>query len=251
MTITQTLKGTRQTANALAGRGLLQSPQEWEARNTMLAQTLCELIREHAPQEARAGLDVGAELGGLTERFTRLTALHWKAVDPDITEPATSPCGVEMVSAYGHSMPFDDESFDVVSFVNVFEHVSPEWREPTVREFRRVLRKNGVLVGQLPNPYFPIESHSRLPFFGLVPRRLQPLYWKLTPTPWDYEAAHFFTVTVRLLRKLAEQNGFETLVIRNFNYPSDAIPKSVRKLAELHNRLGILPWAWQFVFRKI
>lgn len=251
MEINNDLKGTRQTTDALVGRGLLQSPDEWEARNATLAQTLCDLIREHATQEARAGLDVGAEIGLLTERFTQLTDLRWSAVDPDMKEPATSPCGVAMVPAYGHNMPFDDASFDVVSFVNVFEHVSPEWREPTIREIHRVLRKNGVLVGQLPNPHFPIESHSRLPFFGLVPRSLQPLYWKLTPTPWDYETAHFYTVTVRLLRQLAEKAGFETVVVRNFNYSLDAIPKSVRGLAALHNRLGVLPWAWQFAFRKI
>ena len=30
-----------------------------------------------------------------------------------------------------------------------------------LHEISRVLRPGGILAGQIPNPYFPIESHSR------------------------------------------------------------------------------------------
>jgi SAM-dependent methyltransferase len=195
-------------------------------------------------------LDVGADQGGLTDRFAMGTSLLWKGVDPDISEVRTSAGGVELRRGLGHDLPYPTEEFDCVTFANVFEHVSPEWRQGTLRDIFRVLKPNGVLVGQLPNPHFPIESHSRLPFFGYVPYRLQPLYWKLTPTGWDFHAAHFFTVTIDDLRKIAEQSGFRTVLIRNFNYPVEAVPNSVRWAARLHARLGILPWAWQFVFVK-
>lgn len=244
------MKGTQQAMGALEGRGLLQSQEEWEWRNATLTQTICDLVRTYQPAGAKTALDVGAEVGGLTDRFTELTSLQWRAVDPDAKEGSISPRGIEIYPAYGHDMPFEDGAFDCVTFVNVFEHVSPEWRVPTLREIRRVLRPGGILVGQLPNPYFPIESHSRLPFFGYVTAKLQPLYWRLTPTSWDYKAAHFFTVTIKDLRRIAEDVGFETVLVRNFNYPLEAIPKAVRGLAALHSRLGILPWSWQFVFRK-
>jgi SAM-dependent methyltransferase len=244
------MRGTQQVKGALEGRGLLQSPDEWDARNATLAATMCDLIETYKPDRATTALDVGAEIGGLTDRLAELTLLRWRAIDPDIQEPAVSPHGVELFPAYGHDIPFDDGEFDCVAFVNVFEHVSPEWRLATLREINRVLRAGGVLVGQLPNPYFPIESHSRLPFFGYVPAKLQPFYWRLTPTGWDFTSAHFFIVTVKHLRRIAEQVGFETLVVRNFNYPVAAIPKAVRGIAAMHNRLGVLPWAWQFAFRK-
>jgi SAM-dependent methyltransferase len=64
-------------------------------------------------------------------------------------------------------MPFGDGDFDCITFANVFEYVSPEHRYPTIAAFRRVLVMGGILVGQLPNPYFPIESHSRLPFLRM------------------------------------------------------------------------------------
>ena len=244
------MKGTRQVADALQGRGLLQSADEWEARNATLVQSISGLIRTYQPPRSENALDVGSAEGGLTDRLTQVTALRWCAIDPDIKEKAVLPCGVELIPAYGHCMPFADLSFDVVTFINVFEHVSPEWRADTISEFKRVLKPGGILVGQLPNPYFPIESHSRLPFFGWVPRPLQPLYWRVSPTGWDFETAHFFIVTIRDLRRIAEKIGFEIVIIRNFNYPVDAIPKAVRSLAVLHSWLGIVPWSWQFVFKK-
>ncbi|MDO9710910.1 class I SAM-dependent methyltransferase [Paracraurococcus lichenis] len=244
------MKGTQQSTDALAGRGLLQSPEEWEARNTTLVHTICDLIETYKPANAQAALDVGAELGGLTDRFAVLTDMTWRAIDPDISEHAVSDQGVELFPSFGHDMPFEDQSFDCVTFINVFEHVSPEWRVPTMKEIKRVLRPGGILVGQLPNPYFPIESHSRLPLFGYVPTKLQPLYWRLTPTGWDFKKAHFFIVTINHMRRIAEELGFEIVLVQNFNYPVSAIPKAVRGLAALHSRLGVLPWAWQFVFRN-
>jgi len=245
------VKGTGQAKSALVeGGSLLQSRAEWEVRNDSLARGMSNLIAQYKPVHATTGLDVGAEIGGLTDRFTALTQLKWQAVDPDANERSVSPRGVELYPAFGHEMPFESEAFDCVTFVNVFEHVSPEWRVATLREIHRVLRTGGILVGQLPNPYFPIESHSRLPFFGYAPAWLRPLYWRLTPTGWNYETAHFFIVTVKHLKLIAEDVGFETVLIRKFNYPVDAIPKAMRGLASLHSRLGVLPWSWQFVFRK-
>jgi len=42
-----------------------------------------------------------------------------------------------------------------------------------------------------------------------------------------------FIVTIRDLRRIAEKAGFVTVIIRNFNYPVDAIPKAARSLAVL------------------
>lgn len=244
------MKGTSQITDALQGHGLLQSADKWKVRNSTLAQTICDLIHAHQPLASQLALDVGSANGGLADRLAKLTALRWCAIDPDIKEKSVSASGVELIPLYGHHTPFADAHFDVLSFINVFEHVSPERRTDTINEFRRVLRPGGILVGQLPNSYFPIETHSRLPFFGLVPRPLQPIYRRLSPTGWNFDADHLFIVTIRHLRQIAESAGFKTVLIRNFNYPVDAILKAVRGFAALHSRLSIMPWSWQFVFQK-
>jgi SAM-dependent methyltransferase len=243
-------RGTRQEIDALKGKGLLQSEQEWEARNLELSGSLNGLIRKYCSYMTGCGLDVGCMLGELTDRYGRDIGLHWWGIDPDITEDRQSPLGAKLSHGFGHELAFTAGTFDCVTFANVYEHVPPTLRDATLSEIFRVLTPGGILVGQLPNPYFPIESHSRLLFLGVLPPRLQRWYWQFTPTGWDFDKAHFFSVSIRDLKRRAEACGFEVLEILDFNYSPAAIPKAVRWLAVLHARLGFMPWAWQFVFRK-
>jgi SAM-dependent methyltransferase len=241
---------TTENANpkALAGRGLMQSPAEWDARNRALADALAELVRTHAPPAGRTGIDVGCQTGVLTDELTRLTDLEWTGIDPRFTEEQRSPAGAALHPGFADSMPFPDGSFDCAVFANVYEHVDPEKRSASLAEIRRVLAPGGVVVGQLPNPYFPIESHSRLPFMGFLPRRLQLVYWKLSPVPWQHD---FYSVTIRDLAKRARALGLEPVVVRNFNYPPEVIPQRVRWAARMLERpMRHMPWAWQFVLRR-
>jgi len=188
--------------------------------------------------------------GELTDCFAEGLGLRWWGVDPDIVEPSRSKGGAELLPGYGHKLAFEAEYFDCVTFANVYEHVPPALRRATLADIHRVLAPGGILVGQLPNPYFPIESHSRLPFLGMLPRNLQRQHWKLTPTGWDFEKANFFSVTISELRRRAVEVGFEVVDTHHFNYSQAAIPQKLRWAARLHSRLGIVPWSWQFVFRK-
>lgn len=243
-------RGTRQESGALQGSGLLQSEDEWKARNDELAGTLNELIRRHHVVSTGKALDVGCMRGELTDRYGEGLELRWWGIDPDIPESGVTAKGAHLSPGYGHELAFRAGSFDCVTFANVYEHVPPNLRSDTIAEIYRVLTPGGILVGQLPNPYFPIESHSRLPFLGVLPRPLQRWYWRLTPTGWDFEKAHFFSVTINDLKRRAMASGFEVVTISNFNYSPRAVPKAVRRLAMVHARLGIMPWSWQFVFRK-
>ena len=156
--------------------------------------------------------------------------------------------GAEIKHGWGHDIPFDDGAFDCVVFANVYEHVDPEYRQRTLEEILRVLAPSGILVGQLPNPHFPIESHSRLPFMGWLPMRAQKAYWRLSPVSWDHD---FYAVTIKDLRRRAERAGFHRELIRKFGYPLDAIPRKVRPVARMLSLpMKLMPWAWQFVFSK-
>jgi SAM-dependent methyltransferase len=243
-------QGTKQETDALEGRGLLQSQEEWDARDRILSDTLSEFINRYSPMKTNRALDIGCETGKLTDFFASKTQLQWYGLDPDVDKKQFSPNGVELLYGYAHDMPYPEAHFDCLLFANVYEHIDPEWRLPSLKDMHRVLAPGGILVGQMPNPYFPIESHSRLPFMTYLPERLRRIYWRLTPTGWDYDRTHYFVVSVHHLKKLAQSLGFETVVIRNFNYPLEAIPHNVHWAANIHAKLGILPWAHQFVFRK-
>lgn len=231
-----------------AGRGLLQSTEEWAARNHILASSLNELIKDYLHVNTYRGLDLGCQEGALTDVLESPPHFKWWGVDPRIKQPKLSPKGAELLPGWAHQLSFPDSYFDCVVFANVYEHVLPEQRAASLTEIHRVLAKGGILVGQLPNPYFPIESHSRLPFMGWLPRSVQLRYWKLAPVPWEND---FYVVTIKELRRRVEAIGFETTMKRNFNYPVEVIPHSVRWAARLIKpAMHIVPWSWQFVFRK-
>lgn len=232
----------------LTGKGLLQSPAEWEARNTTLADTLSELLVAHIRPETGRVLDVGSQTGALTVMLQARCGHRWWGIDPATTEEQTLSDTVQLLPGSADRIPFPDAHFDAVVLANVFEHLSPPLYQQSLGEIRRVLIPGGVLVGQVPNPYFPIESHSRLPFMGWLPYRWQLRYWRLSPAPWQHD---FYVVTARDVKREAERAGLTAEIIRNFNYPPEVIPRSVRWAARLLERpMRIMPWAWQFVFRK-
>lgn len=226
---------------------LLQSDDEWDVRNRVLSETLTQLVRDESSEEAGRALDVGCQNGWTTDRYAQLTGLEWVGIDPALKEPAKSPNGIDLHPGFSNKLEFPDDSFDVVMLANVYEHIFPADRVASFREMRRVLRPGGVVVGQIPNPYFPIESHSRLPFMGWLPMRLQKIYWKLAPVSWEHD---FFVVTPKHLRRDAAAGGMRLAMVRKFNYPPEVIPEKVRWIARLLERpMRVWPWAWQFVLR--
>lgn len=230
------------------GRGLLQSDEEWGVRNRTLADTLGALLLDHLRPMANKGLDVGCQKGALTDALAARGNLRWYGVDPRISAPYATPSGAELGPGSAHDLPFPDEHFDCALFANVYEHVDPKLRRASLAEIQRVLRGGGIIVGQLPNPYFPIESHSRLPFMGYLPIPWQRRYWRIAPVSWEHD---FYVVTIRDLRRQAASLGLEVVLTRNFSYPVEAVPSSVRWAARILERpMKRLPWAWQFVLRK-
>jgi SAM-dependent methyltransferase len=232
----------------LSGVGLQQSRDQWEQRGEALAKALSELATAHAIDPCTSGLDVGCQDGTLTDAIAQRLGGRWVGIDPGIPGSSLSPQGRTLMHGWAHDLPFDALSFDVVIFANVFEHVDPAKRLDSLREMHRVLRPAGILVGQLPNPYFFIESHSRLPFMGYLPVSIQKRYWRFAPVPWQHD---FYVVTIKALRADALRSGFEISATRNFNYPVEVIPRSVQWAARaLRPVVTHIPWAWQFVLRR-
>jgi len=191
---------------------------------------------------------VGCQKGRPVDLLSQRTNLEWAGVDPAITDTLLSARGISLYNGTADKISFPDQHFDCVVLANVWEHIFPNRYVESITEMKRVLKPGGVLVGQLPNPYFPIESHSRLPFMGWLPVPLQHVYWKLTPVPWVHD---FYVVTIRHLKRHALAGGLKTELIRNFNYPREVIPASIRRLSDLGRPLmRVMPWAWHFVFRK-
>ncbi len=238
----------RSQDDPLAGVGLMQSPAEWAVRGRTLAGSLAELILDNTPAPGGRGLDIGCQRGGLIDQVSERTGLRWMGIDPILAESSATEKGAAIGPGRADRIPYPSAHFDAAILANVLEHIPPGARQSSLDEIYRVLKPDGILAGQIPNPYFPIESHSRLPFMGFLPIGLQRRYWRLSPVPWEHD---FYVVTMRHVRHHAVASGFRVVHSKPFNYPLEAIPARVRPVARATAPLmRVFPWAWQFVLRK-
>jgi hypothetical protein len=129
-----------------------------------------EIIRVTLAEKARCRiLDVGGTyaywnaFGGSIDRSrVNITLLN--------LEKAVGPCseGIDQVVGNATDMhQYDDDSFDIVHSNSVIEHVGLwDSMEAMAREIRRLAPSYFV---QTPSFWFPIEAHSRTPFFHFLP----------------------------------------------------------------------------------
>jgi SAM-dependent methyltransferase len=115
-----------------------------------------EFVLAHCPRGD--GLDVGCGTGVLAERLAG-AGYRMVGVDPskgmlDVLEARTQL--VRPVHASGTSLPFDDDSFDLVITVAVMHHVAdPDDVRQTLAEMVRVVKPSGHVVVWDHNPRNP------------------------------------------------------------------------------------------------
>ena len=122
-----------------------------------------------------------------------------------------------------HKIPFDDNHFDFITLISVFEHIQPSLREESILEIKRVMKKGGILFVQMPNPKFPLEFHSRVPFFGYLPETTQNEILKM-----QRKKRTFWSIDMKAFTELALKNGFELMKHEFYNYPKEVVPKLFR-----------------------
>lgn len=132
----------------------------------------------------RRGFDaVGIDIGEFEVNFAR------KRLSKEM--PGDDPNIVYRVGS-GLELPFESESFDVVTLWNVLEHV-PDYRR-LISEAFRVLRRNGYLYIVCPNyASFRKEAHYFVYWPPLLPRKLASMYLKLLrKNPKFFESNIFY-----------------------------------------------------------
>ncbi|MBX3616256.1 class I SAM-dependent methyltransferase [Nitrosomonas sp.] len=129
------------------------------------------------------------------------------------------------------SLPFPDKFFDIVFCSSVIEHVTvPKdsvWTLVSGRIFREEAQRhqnefageivrlgNGYFV-QAPYRWFPIETHSWLPFISYLPRRLQVPLLRFTNRYWVKQTSPDFYLPTRgdMQRYFPDANILEERVL--------------------------------------
>jgi len=138
------------------------------------------------PVDAKV-LDVGAGVGGL------LQLMEWERNDLDtygldIGKPPTFLSKGEFLRGTVEYLPFEDETFDLVTCTHVLEHLHKP--DIAVRELRRVCKKGGVVYIETPS-----QRSTLLPFgFSF----------------WDYPT-HIRPYTSVSLGRMLDAEGFSVL----------------------------------------
>jgi len=162
------------------------SRQAREKRADIFRNTFC--LREDTKI-----LDLGSESGSNVNALLKGTPVQNKNVYIADIEPETVYKGSKeygfnpVVISESEALPFDDDFFDIVYCSSVIEHVTiPKekvWDLNSDRQFRteslarqkefanEIRRLGKQYFVQTPYKYFPIESHSWLPFVAWFPRR--------------------------------------------------------------------------------
>jgi SAM-dependent methyltransferase len=151
-------------------------------------------------------LDLGSEDGSHICSVLNGTAINPKNVYvADINPEAVAAAGRQfgftpVVIGEQGSLPFPDGFFDIVYCSSVIEHVTVTkdqvWELRSGSEFRRrsmerqksfaseIERLGRQYYVQTPNKWFPIDSHTWLPFLGWLPRRLLVPVLRFTNNYW-------------------------------------------------------------------
>jgi SAM-dependent methyltransferase len=146
-------------------------------------------------------------------------------------------------------LPFKDAAFDVVTLISTIEHVQDP--DALVREVDRVLSPGGHVVVQIPNPYFPIDLHYFLPFYGYLPPVIRKAYRRLV-TGQRYTIS-YHTAQVSKRDVVALFPGYAEPYSQDVVYPLDVAPDWLRPFWDLYTTSGLhrlFPTGHLFVYRK-
>lgn len=119
---------------------------------------------------------------------------------PSVKEGANTYGYVPVIMAEFARLPFDDNYFDIVYCSSVIEHVTVRkdriWSLYSGKKFKSMSLKQQKLFSneiqrlgkqyfvQTPYKFFPIESHTWLPFIALLPRRVLIPILMITNIVW-------------------------------------------------------------------
>lgn len=116
------------------------------------------LIRRFVPLEGRSILDVGCGLGMYVRAFRQFSQdVHGVDIDEEkVAEASQELPNIRVAPA--ETLPYPDDSFDIVLSHEVIEHVADD--RQAIVEAVRVLGPGGHLVIFAPNRLYPFETHG-------------------------------------------------------------------------------------------
>jgi ubiquinone/menaquinone biosynthesis C-methylase UbiE len=208
-----------------------------------------DLAERHLPVDGTGLrlLDLGCGYGSFVrEAVARgYWAVGLDAAEFELSESrSAAPDEGRWVVGDGNRLPFEDDTFDVVTMWNVLEHVPDPAR--LLAESVRVLRPGGCLLGIAPNyASFRREAHYQVPWLPMMPKAIAEAYLKLLGRDPAFLRNHVFYRTPREVRRLLASLPLDAVDPdeAKLEDPSRIGNALMRRLVLALRRTGLLPAA--------
>lgn len=157
------------------------------------------------PQPMRM-LEAGTGSGGIAHYFGTHESLLIEVDSVDVHDNRLITEGYGYYQVTDTTLPFDDQSFDVVLTNHVIEHVGDEQAQRAhLAELHRVLRPDGVGYLAVPNRWMLVEPHYRLAFLSWWPHAWRSQYLRLMGQGNVYDCE---PLQMRQLESMLQTAGF-------------------------------------------
>jgi SAM-dependent methyltransferase len=180
-------------------------------RRRILLRTLEGCLPPPRDGEPLRILDVGSGTGKTLQYLSR----YGDTRGVDVSEEAVAFCrerGMENVQlARSFPLPFEDDSFDVVTILDVIEHIDKD--QETARELYRVLRPGGLLMLTAPayqflwGPQDEISLHRRRYVAGEIRRLLERAGLRVDKLSYFNTFLFPIIAAIRVVRRFVPSQG--------------------------------------------
>jgi ubiquinone/menaquinone biosynthesis C-methylase UbiE len=222
----------------------------WKGHDPMAkARFIANKIRKFIPCDARH-LDIACGDGDIMQAFADIGC---KSVGIELLQYRVERCHKRRLNVVKgditKGLPFEKDSFNVVTLISILEHLQDT--KQLMSEVERILSPGGIAVIQIPNPFFPIDLHYFLPFYGYLPEFVREPYRRIFAG--DKYGINYYTAQTTRKEVEALTNNFEELHAEGFTYPVEVAPDWLKPLYELYSQtivVRIFPTGYLFVRKK-
>ena len=161
-------------------------------------------------------LDIGCSAGLITN-YISMNLKKTIGIDTDESTinsaKKLSNKNLTFLKASALSVPFKDNTFDLIICNHIYEHVPDA--QKMFDEIYRILKKDGICYLSAGNKYNIIEGHYKLPFLSWLPQPLANLYLIITGRGKIYEEKHFSYFKVKRMLRRFKINDYTLRIIKN------------------------------------
>ena len=161
------------------------------------------------------------DVGGARGEFCRVISERRKCNSINLDPYLGKYIWPKTIIGIADSMPFKDNTFDLVICRGVLEHIPTEKQHLSVNEIYRVTKTGGICYILIPPWYNPHAGHGLKPFhilpFGLA-KYLRQLIFRKKINENSFEEVGLYTITFKRMLKMISTSGFEVRVTKDTHF---------------------------------